>query len=73
MSRKGQRYVNDDEELALDDFYDPKDPQIKRVYVVPRILQYFSKKFLYFINKFGNNGGYDLIYDVICNGKTGDG
>lgn len=73
LSRKGQRNVLDDDEQALDDFYRPEEPGMKRVFVVPRVLQYFSKKFLYFINKFGNNGGYDLIYDVICNGKTGDG
>jgi len=39
----------------------------ERVFAVPRIFACTSKKFLYFMDMFGNAGGFELILDAIEN------
>lgn len=36
-----------------------------RVFAVPRIYSCLSKKFLYFMDMFGNGGGFDLILEAM--------
>lgn len=44
----------------------------ERVYAVPRIYSCISKKFLYFMDMFGNEGGFDLILEAMENQELDD-
>ena len=40
--------------------------------MIPRVHFCFSKLFVKLINDFGNEGGFDLLLDVLENGKGGE-
>ena len=50
--------IKDDDDTDLDNVIQPSNG-FSRVYAVPRLTSCLSKKFLYFMDKFGNNGGFD--------------
>ena len=58
-------------DTELDDHIKPQ-PGFERVFACPRIYSCISKKFLYFMDKFGNRGGFDLLLDVMENGVLGE-
>jgi len=41
------------------------DPEFKRIYAVPRIFTCISACYLRYINIFGNEGGFDMIIDLL--------
>ena len=41
---------------------------MKRVYAVPRILKCISSAYLHQMNLFGNEGGFEMVLDVLENG-----
>lgn len=61
---------NDDHEL---DNYIQPSYGFERVYAVPRIATCLSKKFLYFMDSFGNQGGFDLLLDILENHPIDEG
>ena len=48
------------------------EPGHSRVYGVPRINQCISSKFVSFMNRFGNAGGFDALLDTLKNQTTDD-
>jgi hypothetical protein len=48
------------------------DPEFKRVYAVPRLFTCISYVYLRYINIFGNEGGFDLILDILTNAEISD-
>jgi len=48
------------------------DPEFSRVYAVPRIFTCISALYLRYINVFGNEGGFDLIIDLLLNAKISE-
>lgn len=41
------------------------DPEFSRVYAVPRVFNCISACYLRYINIFGNEGGFDIIIDLL--------
>ena len=61
----------DDVDEELDDLMQPEAGH-SRVYGVPRISSCISSKFVYFLNRFGNNGGFQGILDALNSEFTDD-
>lgn len=61
----------DDITEELDDLVEC-DPEFKRIYAVPRIFNCISASYLRCINIFGNEGGFDIIFDILKNGEMSD-
>ena len=60
----------DDIDEDLDDLMQP-EPGHSRVFSVPRINQCISSKFISFMNRFGNAGGFDALLELGHFFKTG--
>jgi hypothetical protein len=63
---KTHKGMQDDLDLDedLDSLMVPEEG-FSRVYAVPRIRKCISSVFLTLINTFGNNGGFNLVYDLL--------
>lgn len=48
------------------------EPGHDRVFGVPRISSCISSKFVYFLNRFGNCGGFQAILDTLNSGVLDD-
>ena len=66
LSRVNKGLLDDDDDIdeELDDLMQP-EPGHERVYGVPRIGSCISSKFVSFLNRFGNNGGFAAILDTL--------
>ena len=62
---------DDDNDQDLDDLITP-EPGHSRVYCVPRISSCISSKFIYFMNRFGHQGGFDALLDALANHEPDD-
>ena len=71
VNNQGAIDDNDDIDEDLDDLMEP-EPGHSRVYGVPRINQCISSKFVSFMNRFGNAGGFDALLDTLANQTTDD-
>lgn len=61
---KGLIDVDDDIDEDLDDLMEA-EPGHSRIYGVPRISSCISSKFVHYMNRFGNNGGFAALLDTL--------
>lgn len=55
----------------MDDYY-PAEAGFDRVYAVPRPMKCLSAQYVHFINMFGNQGGFEMLLDIIENEEISD-
>ena len=69
LSRYMRTNIDDDEDVdvAIDDIIKPEAGH-SRVYAVPRIQSCISSRFISYMNRFGNSGGFDAILETLTNG-----
>ena len=59
--------AQDEDDGAIDDQIKPEEGH-DRVYCVPRVNLCLSSRFIYYMNRFGSNGGFNALLDTLKNG-----
>ena len=60
-------FAQDEDDGAIDDQIKPEEGH-DRVYCVPRVNICLSSRFISYMNRFGNNGGFNALLDTLTNG-----